>query len=161
MELLDPAHPLGARRKESGPEVKSALLLSEAAARNDADTGSLEETHAVEVVGVLALLLRFIDGLLGQSDGREEVHGTGGRGAADALHLLESVVESVGARVQAREDVVVFFLVEIVGGGAFFGRVDHDFDHALADDGRAEHDADELVDLLDDLDVDVSDRRRL
>ena len=61
MELLNPAYPLGARRKESGPEVKSALLLSEAAARDDADTGSLEQTHAVEVVGVLALLLGSFD----------------------------------------------------------------------------------------------------
>jgi len=151
MELLDPAHPLSARRKESRPEMESALLLSEAAAGNDANTGSLEETHAVEVVCVLALLLRGIDGLLRQCDGREQVHGAGGRGAADALHLLESVVEGVGARVEAGVDVVVFLLVELVGGGAFLGRVDHDFDHALADDGRAEHDADELVDLLDDL----------
>ena len=89
MELLDPAHPLSARRKERRPEVESALLLSEPAAGNDADTGRLEETHAVEIVGVLALLLRFVDGLLGQCDGWEEVHGAGGRGAADALHLLE------------------------------------------------------------------------
>jgi hypothetical protein len=151
VELLDPADPLGARRQESRPEVKSALLLSEAAAGNNTDTGSLEETHAVEVVGVLALLLREVDGLLRQCDGREEVHGAGGRGAADALHLLEGVVEGMGARVETGVDVVVLLLVELVRGRAFFGRVDHDFYHTLTDDGRAEHDADELVDLLDDL----------
>jgi hypothetical protein len=71
--------------------------------------------------------------------------------ARDAFHLLEGVVQGVGAGFEACEDVVVFFFVLGVGGGAFLGWVDHYFDHALADDGWAEHDADEFVDLLDDL----------
>lgn len=151
VELLNPADPLGARRQESRPEMQRALLLPESTTGDNADAGSLEQAHAVELIGVLAGGLRGVDGLLRQGDGREQVHGARGRGAGHAFHLLEGVVEGVGAGFEAGEDVVVFFLVLRVGGGAFFGRVHHHFDHALADDGRAEHDADEFVDLFDDL----------
>jgi hypothetical protein len=81
VELLDPADPLGTRRQEGCPEVERALLLSETTTRNNADTGSLEQPHAVELVGALAGALRGVDGLLRECDAREEVHGAGRRGA--------------------------------------------------------------------------------
>ena len=49
--------------------------------------------------------------------------------------------------MQVVEDGVVLFFVEGVGGFIGFGGVDHAVDEALADDGGAEHDADEFVDL--------------
>jgi hypothetical protein len=151
VELLNPTHPLRTRRQESRPEMQRALLLPKPTTRHNADAGSLEQAHAVELVRVLAGLLGGVDGLLRQRYGREQVHGARGRGAGHALHLLEGVVQGVGAGFEAGKDVVVFFLVLRVRGGAFLRWVHHYFDHALADDGGAEHDADEFVDLFDNL----------
>jgi hypothetical protein len=136
--------------------MQRALLLSKPTTRHNTHTRRLQQPHTIEIICVLASFLRCLDSLLRQVDGREEVHGACGRRAADAFHFLESVVEGVGAGVQAGEDCVVFLLVEGVRGRAFAGRVGHDFDHALPDYGRAEHDGDEFVDLLDDLGGDVS-----
>ena len=53
--------------------------------------------------------------------------------------------------MEIRVDGVVFVAVEGVAGFVWAWRVDHAVDEALAYDGRAEHDADEFVDLGDDL----------
>lgn len=147
VELDNAANPLGTRSKEGSAEVQATLLLTEPRTRNNADAGSLEELHAVELVGGAALLGGGLGGLGGQVDGREEVHGTLGSTALDALHLLKRLVEGVGALPHALVDAAVLLLVELVGGLAGLGRVDHQLDQALANDRRAEHDADELVDF--------------
>lgn len=145
MELGDPANPLSSRGKEGSAEVQGALPLAEAAARDDADTGGLEQSHAVELIRLAALGSGSVNGLLGKGDGGEEVHGALGLAALDALHLLKGLVESVGALAEAVGNAVVLLVVELERGLAGLGRVDHELDEALANDGRAEHDGDELV----------------
>lgn len=155
MEVDDAADPVGAGGKESSAEVQGTLLLTESAAGNDADAGGLEHAHAVELVGSAALLLGSLGGLCGKLDGGEEVHGALGRAAFDALHLIKGLVESGGALLEAVEDTIVFLLVQLVARLALLGRVDHELDDALADDGSAKGDGDELVDVGLDLGVEV------
>lgn len=155
VELDDAANPLGAGGQEGGSEVEGALLLAETGAGDDADTGGLEEAHAVELVGLPALGGGGLGGLLGEGDGGEEVHGALGSGALDALHLVKGLVQGVGTLAETLEDSVVLLLVELVRGLALLGGVDHELDDALSDDGGAEHDGDELVDVGLDLGVEV------
>lgn len=153
VEVDNALHPLGTRSEERSAEVQGALLLTESAAGNDADARLVEELEAVKLVCVAALGLGGVDGALGQLDGGEEVHGALGLGALDALHLRESLVQGVGALAQAVVDAVVLLVVELVRGLARLGRVDHELDEALADDGGAEHDGDELVNVGLDLGI--------
>lgn len=155
MELDDAAHPLGAGSEKGGAEVQGALDLPEAAARDDADASGLEQLHGVELVGRAAVCVGGVDGLFGEGDGGEEVHGALGLGAADALHLGKGLVEGRGALLEAAKDALVLLVVEGKRGLAGAGRVDHELDHALADDGSAEHDGDKLVDVGLDLGVEA------
>jgi hypothetical protein len=75
VELHNPACPVCARGEEGSSEVQCALFLAKARTSNHADTCCVEEAEAVELVGLAALLLRCLDGLLGKCDGWEEVHG--------------------------------------------------------------------------------------
>ena len=147
VELDNASGPLSSGGEERGPEVQGVLLLAEAGPGDDADTRLLDEAHAVELVGGAALGLGGLDGAGGQVDGGEEVHGALGRGALDALHLGEGGVQGGGALAQALEDAVVLGAVLFVRGLAHLRRVDHELDQALADDGGAEHDGHELVDV--------------
>lgn len=76
MELHNPLDPVGARRKEGGSEMEGVLFLPEAGARDDADTGSVEEVQTVEFIGGTAFRGCGLDGFLGKGDGREQVHGS-------------------------------------------------------------------------------------
>jgi hypothetical protein len=58
--------------------------------------------------------------------------------------------------LEAGEDAAFLGVVGFVGWVAFDWGFDHERDEALTDDWRAELDADVLVDLLGDLDWDVS-----
>lgn len=87
MEFDNAAYPFSARSKECGSEVKSSLFLAEAAARDDANTSSIEQLHAVESIRCATIGSGSFDGLLGEVDGREEVHGTLGLVALNAFHL--------------------------------------------------------------------------
>lgn len=153
VKLDNAASPLRAGSQESGAEVKGVLLLAEAASGDDADTGGLKEAHAVELIGRAAFGLGGFGGLLGEGDGREEVHGALRLGALDALHLTKGLVQSGGALLETSKDAVVLLLVELIRGLTLLRRVHHELDEALADDGGAEHDGDELVDVGLDLGV--------
>ena len=155
MELDDAAYPLRARSKECGPEVQRALLLTEARARNNADTSGLQQAHAVQLIGRSTLGLGSLGSLGGQSDRGEQVHGALGRTALDTLHLAEGSVQCVGTLAQALEDAVVLLLVQLVTRLAGPWWVDHELDETLADDGRAQHDGHELVDVGLDLRVEA------
>lgn len=155
VELLDAADPLGAGGQEGGAEVQAALPLAEAGAGDDADAGGLEQAHAVELVGGAALLLGGLGGLGRDVDGGEQVHGALGLAALDALHVLEGLVQGKGALLEAVEDLAVLLVVELKRRLALLGRVDHELDQALADDGGAQGDGDELVDLGLDLGVEA------
>lgn len=54
--------------------MKGSFTLAEAGAGHDADSGGVEETEAVEVVGRLVGRNRGGDGFGREGDGREEVH---------------------------------------------------------------------------------------
>lgn len=56
-------------------------------------------------------------------------------------------MQSSGALLEAVEDVVVLLVIQLERGLTRSGRVDHELDQALANDGGAEHDGDELVDV--------------
>lgn len=147
MEFDNAADPFSTRGKECGSEVKSSLFLAETASRNDANTGGIEQLHAVEGVGCATIGSSSFDSLLGEMDGREEVHGTLGLVALNAFHLGESLVQSSGTLLEAVEDVVVLLVVQLEGGLSSSGRVDHELDEALANDRGTEHDGHELVDV--------------
>jgi len=151
MKLRNPAHPLRPGCQERRPKVQRILLLPEPRSRHNTDPRPIQQSQTVVLVRGLTLLLRRLDRLLRQRDGGEKVHGSRRRLAGDAFHGGESFVEGLGAGVERFEDVVILFFVEGVGGLVGCGRVDHAFDHALADDGGAEHNTDEFVDLGDDL----------
>lgn len=114
VELDNAVNPLGAGSEEGGSEVKGALLLAETGASDDADTGGLEETHAVELIGGSALSLGGLSSLCRECDGREEVHGTLGLAALDTLHLVKGLVEGVGTLSETLEDAAELLVVELV-----------------------------------------------
>lgn len=147
VELDDATNPLGARGEESSPEMEGALALAEAGAGDDADAGSFEEPHAVELIGSAALGGGSLGSLGGQLDGGEEVHGALGLAALDTFHLGEGGMKSESALLEAVEDGVVLLVVELVRGLALLGGVDHELDKTLAEDGGAEGDGNKLVDL--------------
>lgn len=68
--------------------------------------------------------------------------------AAHAFHLLERLVKRICALLKSSKDTVVLLLVQLVTRLALLGRIDHHLDDALAKDGRAQLDGDELVDFL-------------
>lgn len=63
MEFHDTLRPVRAWRKEGGTEVERVLLLTEARARDDANTSGVEETKAVEFVCSAVLRGSSFDGL--------------------------------------------------------------------------------------------------
>lgn len=156
MELCDSANPLGTRSKESGSEMQCSLLLTESTTSDDADTSGVKKSQTVVFIRLSTLLLGLFNGLLREGDCGEEVHGAGGGLAVHAFHFAEGFVEGGGALLEAGEDAAFFGVVGFVGWVAFDGGFDHEGDEALTDDWRAELDADVLVDLLGDLDWDVS-----
>ena len=85
VELDDALNPVGARGEEGCAEVETVLLLTEAGARDDANTGGVQQSQAVELIGSAALGGGGFDGLSGEVDSGEEVHGT-------LLRLLVNVV---------------------------------------------------------------------
>ena len=76
VELDDALNPVGARGKEGRAEVESVLLLAEARARDDANTRGVKQGQAVELISGTALGFGGFDGLCGQVNRWEEVHGT-------------------------------------------------------------------------------------
>lgn len=71
----------------------------------------------------------------------------GWRLALNALHLLESIKESMRARFQVIEDAIILLLIELITGLSLFRWVDHELNNALAQNRRAQLNANELVDL--------------
>lgn len=113
VELGDSVNPLSSGSKESGTEVQGALLLSEAATRDNADAGGLEQSHAVELIRRAVLGLGSLGSLLGQGDGGEEIHGALGLAALDTLHLLKGLVKGIGALTEAVGNGVVLLVIEL------------------------------------------------
>src|SRR5438045_1224322 len=74
VELDDSSNPVRPRSQECSSEVQGPLLLAETGAGNDADARCIQEAEGVELIRLLALLLRLFDCLLGKIDGGEEVH---------------------------------------------------------------------------------------
>lgn len=75
VELDDAFDPVGAGSEECCAEVVCAFLLAKAGAGDGADAGGIEHLEAVELIGGATFGLGGFDGLGGEVDGREEVHG--------------------------------------------------------------------------------------
>src|SRR5690606_19305808 len=134
-----------------GTEVPLALLLSKSASGNNAYTGGLDHAFAVIFVGLLPEFQGLSDGLGRESDCWEEIHGALGLLALDALHLLECFVEGESAGAETVVNSLILRLVECVRRLAFLWWVDHETDKTLANNGRAEEDGNQLVNLSADL----------
>lgn len=76
VELDDALSPVGAGGEECCAEVESVILLAEAGAGDDADTCGVQQGQAVELVGGAALGLGGFNGLGGEVNSGEKVHGT-------------------------------------------------------------------------------------
>lgn len=75
MELHNAFHPVSSRSEERCAEVQRVLLLSESRSRDHADSSSVEETQAVELVGLAVLGGGGLDSLGWEGDLGEKVHG--------------------------------------------------------------------------------------
>jgi hypothetical protein len=95
VELGNTADPVGARSQESRPEMKSTLLLTKARARNHTDTGRVEKTRAVELIGLATLLRSRLHCLGRQGNRGEEVHGALGRNGQKGELSLQLVIEDL------------------------------------------------------------------
>ena len=73
----------------SDTEVICALLLSEAWSGHSHNTGLVNHLHAVDEVGLLALLLCTIDKLLREVHAREAIHSALNLRARHLVHIVE------------------------------------------------------------------------
>ena len=143
--------------QSSDPEVVGPGLLSETAAGHESNAGVLEDLEAVEKVGRLSLTLGGLDGLLGEGDAGEGVHGPLDLVALDVHHLVEVLGHNLGPVLQRLEDEVGFGQVLLLGLGrdALEGRVDHQVHYHLPRGSGAQAYGFELNHLLDDIGVEV------
>ena len=74
MELCDLPHPLRPRRQKRRPEMLRAFFLPKARAGDNTDSCGVQETEAVEFVGLATFFLGLGGGFVGDGDGGEEVH---------------------------------------------------------------------------------------
>jgi len=125
LDALDDRIDLVLRRQEGDTEVIGSLTLTEAGARNDTDASCLEEGKGVESVRRDVLGLGSFDGLGRKSDTWEEVHGTRGLGASEALEGVDSATQLEGTTLERLDDVSLLLHVELIGSIAGLGRIDH------------------------------------
>ena len=76
--------------------------------------------------------------------------------ALHPFHLLEGFEERAGSLFQSCRYALIFFFIEWITRIALFWRIDLHFYKTLPDDGRAQHDAHELVYLRRDLGVETN-----
>lgn len=138
-------------REEGEADVVGARSLTETRTGDGADAGSLEELVAVEDVGGLFLGVGSVDGLGGEEDGGEGVHGTVGGVAGDARKGVEGGNDQFGSALERRVDVVAFRGELFERGVAGFGGIDHEGDHELSEDVGAQVDGAEFVVFVHDV----------
>lgn len=71
-----PSYPIRSRGQERRSDMQRAWFLTEAGAGDHTDTGGVQKTTCVELVGRSVLFLRLLDGCFGDVDSGEEIHGT-------------------------------------------------------------------------------------
>jgi len=106
-------HLLVGRHKVCDSEMVRAFLLLEAAAGDCDDSGLVHHVHAVQEVGLLALLLRFVNELFAEVHLREAVHGALNRCAGDVFHRGQTFLQKCSLTLVLHVDVEVFVLVLI------------------------------------------------
>ena len=116
MKLRNPPNPLGPGRQKGRPEMQSPLLLPKPTPRHNTNPRRIQQLQTIKIVRILSSSLRLLNRLRRQRDLGEEIHGALWRLAFNALHFAESGVEGLGAGAEVGEDLVVFGLVEVVGG---------------------------------------------
>mmetsp|Transcript_27798 Transcript_27798/g.60802 ORF Transcript_27798/g.60802 Transcript_27798/m.60802 type:complete len:399 (+) Transcript_27798:298-1494(+) len=134
-------------REEGGAEVEGARLLQEPGPGHAADPRLLQQRQAVEQVGRLARRLRRRNGLWGQHDLREGVHGALRVLARHPRDGAELGVQHLGLRLERVVDAGGLAREEVVAGLARLGGVHHQLRHDLAVQVGAEAHAAVLEDL--------------
>ena len=92
-------------------KVIRALLLAEARPWHRHDARLVDHLEAVNEVGCLSLLFRFIDELLAKVYLWEAIHGTLNLRARHLLHIVEGAGEKRSALLEPVEDRIVLFRV--------------------------------------------------
>ena len=132
-------------------EVICAFLLSEAWSGHGHDAGLVHHLHAVDEVGLLALLLCTIDELLREVDTREAIHGALDLRARHLVHIVEGVRKEGSPLLETVKDRVSLWLVQVntlSGLTADKWWVDHEIDGDLSDSVRAKLDRFKFVENL-------------
>ena len=116
MKLLhapDHALYLPLQRQERGPKVERALLLPEARSGHHADTRCIQQLEAVHEVHLHVAALCFHDGLVGEVDFGEEVHGAFAGVARHAGHVVEGLLQLQCLALEAGVNAVVLLCVRL------------------------------------------------
>ena len=92
--------------KDGRPKVEGAFPLTKPRARNDADTGGLQQSKGIECISCHACLLGGSNRLLGQVDLRESVHGPHHGIARNPLDRVEGLCHKLGSLSKRLQDSV-------------------------------------------------------
>ena len=111
--IQDIFHTGGRSDQVSNSEVVSAGHLSETTARHSHDTSVFKHIHAVDKVGLLALLLALIDKLLREMNSGETVHSALNFCAGNVSHLVESLGQDLCFLFKCITDSTDLVLVEV------------------------------------------------
>ena len=117
-------------------EVIGVILLSEAWSRHSHDAGLVHHLHAIDEVGLLALLLCTIDELLWEVDTREAIHSTLDLRARHLVHIVEGAGKESSPLLQTSKDSASLLLIQInTRGGLTTDKrwIDHKIDGDLPD----------------------------
>lgn len=124
--------------QDSCSEVVGSVLLSESASWDDADTSAFEQLHSVEEVRLLVQRSCFLDGLLGDRDLWECIHGSLHWVTADAVDATVGLLNESCTFLERSQHSILLLLPEGIRPFSFLRWVDDGIDDGLSEDRRAE-----------------------
>mmetsp|Transcript_2018 Transcript_2018/g.3130 ORF Transcript_2018/g.3130 Transcript_2018/m.3130 type:complete len:229 (+) Transcript_2018:631-1317(+) len=135
--------------------MERALFLSKATAGHRADASGLQQLQAVKDIRVLTHLLSSRNGLGGQRDFREGVHGPLCKVAGHALHCVEAVCDHVCTPPETGQLCGALLVVQLIGLIPRLGWVHQDGHAHLADGVGTKVDGGTFVHLVNGTLMDV------